>query len=62
MLKDLGWSENEAVKISTADGKIIIERARFQLRKDLKELFEEFMGNYKPEELYWGEPSGREVW
>lgn len=62
ILKDLGWSMNEAVKITTADGKIIIERARFQLRKNLKELFEEFEGNYKPEELCWGEPSGRELW
>ena len=51
MLEDLGWSENETVKISIADGKIIIERICFPQKKNIKELFEGFKGSYEPEEF-----------
>ena len=62
MLEELTWSDNETVDISVADGKIIIERVCRSDRKNIKELFDGFKGTYKPSELDWGKPSGREVW
>ena len=62
MLEELKWSENETVSISIADGRIIIESSTSPQRKNIKALFEGFKGKYEPEELDWGELSGREVW
>lgn len=60
LLETLNWDDNENVIVTTADNKIIIERA--EKRKDIKELFAGYNGEYVPEEIDWGEPVGREIW
>ena len=62
MLEELTWSDNEAVDVSVADGKIVIERVKRPERKNIKELFDGFKGKYEPSEFDWGKPTGREVW
>ena len=39
---------------------IIIEKA--ESRKNIKELFADYHGEYTPIEIDWGEPVGEEVW
>ena len=42
------------------DGKLIIEPEA--KRKNIKELFADFDGNYSPVEIDWGDPVGDELW
>ena len=46
--------------MTTENGKIIIEKA--EKRKNIKELFADYHGEYTPVEIDWGEPVGEEVW
>lgn len=61
----------DAVKLSTSDevviraesDMLIIEKAApTASRKTIKELFANYDGEYKPQEIDWGEQAGKEVW
>lgn len=60
ILDAVHWDENEKLTITTKDDKIIIERA--EKRKNIKDLFADFNGEYVPVEVNWGEPVGEEIW
>jgi antitoxin MazE len=53
----------DVVDISVHDGALVITPAR-RVRGglDLAQLVERIPADYKPEELDWGPPAGREVW
>lgn len=38
-----------------------IEKLEGKKRKNIKELFAEFSGEYEPTEIDWGEPKGEEI-
>lgn len=52
---------DETVEIEAVDGKIVIKKMA-ERRKNIKELFDGFDGEYKETEIDWGEPVGDEVW
>lgn len=60
ILDTVQWKENEKIKIYTQGDKIIIEK--LERRKTIKELFDNYEGNYEPTEFDWGEPVGDEIW
>lgn len=60
LIDELGWSENDELSISKDDDKIIIKK--HNKRKSIVELFDEYDGEYKPEEIDWGETKGKEIW
>ena len=60
LLDTVNWSENEEIIITVEDGKLIIEK--IENRKNIKELFQDYEGEYKPEEIDWGSPVGDEIW
>lgn len=43
-----------------------VDQSKFKIetaeRKDIKELFDDFDGEYVPIAVDWGQPSGKEVW
>ena len=63
LLSDVQISVGDAVEVTVRDGSLIItpvHRVRGGL--DLRELVRHIPKDYKPEELEWGDPVGREVW
>ena len=60
ILDSVCWSENEELELSLEGEKLIVQKA--QKRKTIEELFKGFDGEYKPSEVDWGEPVGKEVW
>ena len=63
ILDSVNWSENEKIVIIVDDGKLVIEKAKEEYkRKNIKELFENYKGDYKPTEIDWGKPEGDEIW
>lgn len=62
LLDSINWSENEEVSINIEEDKLVIEKAKTQNRKNIKELFKDYKGEYKPKEIDWGEPEGEETW
>ena len=62
LLDSINWSENEEVSINIEEDKLVIKKAKTQNRKNIKELFKDYKGEYKPEEIDWGEPEGEEIW
>ena len=62
LLDSMNWSENEEVSINIEEDKLVIKKAKTQNRKNIKELFKDYKGEYKPEEIDWGEPEGEEIW
>ena len=61
LLDTVKWTENEEITIWVDDGKLVIEKAKKE-RKNIKELFEDFEGEYKPIDVDWGTPKGEEIW
>ncbi len=64
-MEELKWSRNEPVEMTAQDGKIVIMKASHHKdvkRKNIKELFDGFTGEYRPVEIDWGKPEGQEVW
>jgi len=61
ILDMVNWSGNEKIELEVDDGKIIIEKAK-EKRKNIKELFENYEGEYEPIDIDWGEPEGEEIW
>ncbi len=62
LLDSVNWSENEKIVIIVNNGKLVIEKANEHKRKTIKELFENYNGDYEPTEIDWGEPKGEEIW
>ena len=62
LLDSVNWSENEKIVIIVNNGKLVIEKANEHKRKTIKELFENYNGDYEPTEIDWGEPQGEEIW
>lgn len=62
ILDSLNWEDNEAIVIITQNDRIVIERAERKEPLTIEKLFENYNGDYCPEEIEWGEPIGREIW
>ena len=62
ILDIVNWSENEQIAINVEDGKLIMEKIKEPKRKNIKELFENYEGQYEPIEIDWGSPEGEEIW
>ncbi len=63
ILDSVNWSENEKIVIIVDNGKLVIEKAKKEhKRKNIKELFNNYNGDYKPTEIDWGKPEGDEIW
>lgn len=60
ILQEIHWTGNERIVIRAENDKIIIERA--EKRKNIKELFADFHGEYTPVKMDWGDPVGEEVY
>ncbi|MBM4305543.1 MAG: AbrB/MazE/SpoVT family DNA-binding domain-containing protein [Deltaproteobacteria bacterium] len=63
VLEEANISVGDPVDISARDGVIVIapvRRVRGKLR--LNDLISRIPKNYKPEEVEWGKPVGREAW
>jgi len=61
LLDAVNWDENEQIIIIVDNGKLIMEKAKSK-RKNIKELFADYKGNYEPVEIDWGNPEGEEIW
>lgn len=62
LLDAVKWNENEEIVILVENDKIIIEKAQNKERKNIKELFEDYEGEYEPVQMDWGDPVGEEIW
>ncbi len=62
LLDAIKWQENEELEITAENGKIVIEKAVHKERKNIKELFANFDGEYVSTEIDWGKPVGEEIW
>ena len=60
ILEAVHWNGQEQLIITTENDKIIIERA--EKRKNIKDLFANFYGEYTPIYVDWGDPVGDEIW
>lgn len=62
LLDSVKWAENEQIMILVDNDKLIIEKAKDKKRKNIKELFADYKGDYKPINIDWGELKGEEIW
>ncbi len=62
ILDTLKWSENEKVMVLVQDNKLIIEKSKEEQKKTIKELFQNFEGEYETIKIDWGNPEGEEIW
>lgn len=60
LLDTVKWNENEQIVILVEDNKLVIEKANNKKRKNIKELFENYEGEYEPVQVDWGNPVGEE--
>lgn len=60
ILDSVNWKENEQVVLNAEEGKLIIEKCH--RRKSIEELFDGYDGEYKPVDIDWGKPVGKEIW
>ena len=60
ILDVLHWKEDEEVELFAQENKIIIKKP--EKRKNIKDLFADYDGEYVPVEIDWGEPQGKEIW
>ncbi len=60
ILDTVQWSTDEQIVLIADKDTIIIKKA--EPRKNIKELFTDFDGEYSPVEVDWGEPNGEEIW
>ena len=61
ILDTVKWTENEKIILVVDNEKIIMEKAK-KTRKNIKELFADYDGEYEPIEIEWGEVKGEEIW
>ena len=63
LLDEAGIHVGDEVDVSVTRGRIIVELvSRVRGRYDLKALVSKMPEEYRPEELDWGPPAGRELW
>lgn len=60
ILDTVHWDTNEKLMVTTGKDCIIIKKVN--QRKNIKQLFSGFKGEYVPEEMDWGKPMGNEIW
>ena len=61
ILDTVKWTENEKIILVVDNEKIIMEKAK-KTRKNIKELFADYYGEYEPIEKEWGDVKGEEIW
>lgn len=63
LLDAVKLTTNDEIIIRAENNTLIIEKAaQTATRKTIKELFADYDGVYKPQEVDWGEQVGKEVW
>ena len=63
LLDEAGIHVGDEVDVSVRRGRIIVEPvSRIRERYDLKDLVSKMPEDYRPEELDWGPPTGKELW
>ena len=63
LLDEAGIHVGDEVDVSVRRGRIIVEPvSRVRGRFDLKALVSKMPEDYRPEELDWGPPTGKELW
>jgi antitoxin MazE len=63
LLADVDITVGDAVDVAVRDGALVVTPARrVRGALSLEELVSRIPKGYKPEELDWGAPVGREVW
>lgn len=62
ILEEACLSGNEDIDILVENQQIVIRKARAKERKNIKELFAGYEGEYEPVEMDWGKPVGKEIW
>ena len=63
LLDEAGIQVGEEVNVSAGRGRIIVEPvSRIRGSCDLKALVSKMPEEYRPEELDWGPPAGKELW
>lgn len=60
LLDMINWNKNDQLNMTVENNKIVIEKVK--QRKTIKELFEDFDGDYECIDADWGEPVGKEIW
>ena len=60
ILDTVKWTEGEQIIIIVDNGKLIMEKAKDK-RKNIKELFADYQGNYEPIDVDWGNSEGNEI-
>ena len=63
LLDEAGIHVGDEVDVSARRGRIIVEPvSRIRGRYALKDLVSKMSEEYRPEELDWGPPAGKELW
>ncbi len=62
ILDTVNWEENEQIIISIENDMLVMKKAESKKRKNIKELFKNYKGDYEPIDVDWGNPEGREIW
>lgn len=63
LLEDAHLSVGDEVDVTTRDGVIVVAPIRrVRGKRSLQELVSRIPKSYKPKELDWGKPVGKEVW
>ena len=63
LLDEAGIHVGDEVDVSVRRGRIIVEPvSRIRGRYDLKDLVSKMPKEYRPDELDWGPPAGKELW
>jgi len=63
VLRDARLAAGDTVEVAVRDGAIVVVPARrIRGRYSIRELVARMPKDYKPEEVDWGKPVGREVW
>ena len=62
ILETVKWKEDECVEIFIENNKIVIEKLEDKNRKNIKQLFENYKGEYEPIDIDWGKTEGNEIW
>ena len=60
ILDTVKWTEGEQIIIIVDNGKLIMEKAK-EKRKNIKELFADYQGNYEPIDVDCGNSEGNEI-
>ena len=60
VLETVKWADDEQIMIVVDNDKLIIEKAKNK-RKNIKELFADYKGDYEPIDIDWGNPEGDEI-